>query len=229
MTNGIKLHILPTGAMHMDLSWLLLGPQVMAHRGDTAKKASWVEVPTHSVLIDHPDGKLLWDTGPPRNWEERWAPTGLTDFLPADAVAENMWLDSRLEQLGLVPEDIDYLLLGPHIKLDYDGLPFETVEGDTEILPGVTLIQAPGHTWGTMALRVDLPDSGTVLFASDAVFLEENYGPPATGAALIQDSVKWFASVEKIRSIASSTDATIVFGHDAKQLTTLKLTPDYYT
>jgi N-acyl homoserine lactone hydrolase len=29
---------------------------------------------------------------------------------------------------------------------DYDGLDFETESGDTEFLPGVTLIETPGHT-----------------------------------------------------------------------------------
>ena len=25
---------------------------------------------------------LLWDTSCPRDWEQRWAPTGLQDFFP---------------------------------------------------------------------------------------------------------------------------------------------------
>jgi N-acyl homoserine lactone hydrolase len=48
------------------------------------------------------------------------------------------------------------LFTGAHLKTDYEGLDFETVSGDTEFLPGVTLIEAPGHTPGTMALKVDL-------------------------------------------------------------------------
>ncbi|QYC44120.1 N-acyl homoserine lactonase [Nonomuraea coxensis DSM 45129] len=39
---------------------------------------------------------------------------------------------------------------GAHLKADYEGLDFTTVSGDTEILPGVTLIEAPGHTVGTI-------------------------------------------------------------------------------
>ncbi|MCA1696171.1 MAG: hypothetical protein LC749_16430, partial [Actinobacteria bacterium] len=37
---------------------------------------------------------------------------------------------------------------GGHLKADYENLSFETIAGDTEILPGVTLLQTPGHTPG---------------------------------------------------------------------------------
>ena len=36
------------------------------------------------------------------------------------------------------------LFTGAHLKTDYEGLNFETVSGDTEFLPGVTLIETPG-------------------------------------------------------------------------------------
>lgn len=270
MPDNISLQILPTGTMHADLTWLLLDPgQVIASRHQKDKPANWVGVPTHCVFIDHPDGKLLWDSGVPRDWETRWEPTGLHDFFPVDEVTEDMWLDSRLKQLGYEPNDIDYLLLshlhfdhagqadlwndaphtkvicskdeydgafgfegynlGAHVKKDYGNLSFETVEGDTEILPGVTLLQTPGHTWGTMSLQVDLPDTGTMIFTSDAIYRSESYGPPSIGAGIVYDSRKWFASVEKIRTIAEQTNATVVFGHDEEQITKLRTTPDSYT
>jgi N-acyl homoserine lactone hydrolase len=67
---------------------------------------------------------------------------------------------------------------GAHLKADYEGLEFETVSGDTEFLPGVTFIEAPGHTPGTMAMKVDLPETGTMIFTSDALCMGESYGPP---------------------------------------------------
>lgn len=269
-TDKIKLRIIPTGTMHADLTWLLIDPGRMATRSQPDKAKDWVEVPTHVVYIEHPNGqKLLWDAGVPRDWEERWGPTGLDQFFPVDAATEDMWLDSRLKQLGTEPGDIDYLLLshlhmdhaanakffqdsgttivideeekkgalsfdgyyqGAHIKSDYDGLAFTTVNEDTEILPGITLLRTPGHTWGTMSLQVDLADSGTMLFTSDSLYLKESYGPPAIAAGIVYDTVSWFRSVEKIRGIEERTGATVVFGHSADQLTQLRLGPDeYYT
>lgn len=49
------------------------------------------------------------------------------------------------------------------------------------------------------------------------------------GAGIVYDSRKWFASVEKIRTIAERTNATVVFGHDEEQITKLRTTPAYYS
>lgn len=79
-------------------------------------------------------------------------------------------------------------------------------------------------------MKVDLPDTGTMIFTSDAVYLGESYGPPATPAAIVSDLGDWYASVEKIRGIAEKSDATVVFGHDAEQLDSLRRAPDaFYT
>ena len=97
--------------------------------------------------------------------------------------------------------------------------------------PGVTLLETPGHTPGTMSMQVDLPDTGTMIFTSDAVYMGESYGPPTTPAAIVNDMGQFYSSVEKIRGIAERTDATVVFGHDAEQIKQLKLASQgaYYT
>ena len=57
-----------------------------------------------------------------------------------------------------------------------------------------------------------------MIFTSDAIYMGDSYGPPATPAAIVNDLGAWYSSVEKIRGIAEKTDATVVFGHDADQL-----------
>jgi glyoxylase-like metal-dependent hydrolase (beta-lactamase superfamily II) len=109
-------------------------------------------------------------------------------------------------------------------------LDLDTINEDTEILPGVTLLRTPGHTWGTLSLKVDLADAGVMIFASDSVYLKESYGPPPIAAGIVYDTVAWFKSVEKLRQIEQQTDATIVFGHSVAQLDELRLGPsNYYT
>lgn len=265
----MKLHILSTGVMECDLTWLLLeGGNTIRARADKDKPTPWGEAPTHAVLIEHPEGKVLWDTGVPRDWETRWAPTGFQEFFPVqEDPAGPGYLDSSLASLEVAPEDIDYLVLshlhfdhaanardfdngktriiandkeiegafgidgvfqGAHLKSDYEGLQIEAVSGDTEILPGISVIETPGHTWGTMSLKVDLPNDGTYIFTSDAVYLGNSWGPPATGAAIVWDNLKWLESVEKLRGIAEESNATVIFGHDADQYRTLKLAPEGY-
>jgi N-acyl homoserine lactone hydrolase len=266
MPTGTTVTIVPCGAMTADLTWLLLAPgRAMRSRQDKDKPAEWVDVPTHTVLVDTPDGKLLWDTSCPRDWEQRWAPTGLQDFFPYDKVSEEEYLDSRLKQLGVSLGDIDYVVLshlhfdhagnvrmfkdtdaklicsdkekefafgfegaftGAHLKADYEGLDFDTVSGDAEFLPGVTFIQTPGHTPGSMSMRVDLPDTGTMIFTADAVYMGDSYGPPPVAAAIVNNLEQFYTSVEKIRTLATESNATVVFGHDPDQIKQLRTAPD---
>jgi N-acyl homoserine lactone hydrolase len=264
-TDKTTVHVLSCGAMRCDLTWLLLQPgRAIASRKNPAKPAEWTDCPTHAVLIDHPEGRVLWDTSCPRDWENRWEPTGLHDFFPYDNVKEDEYFDARLRQLRLEPGDIDIVVMshlhfdhagnlkmfansgarlvchdkehefahgfdgpfkGAHVKTDYEGIKFETVSGDTEILPGVTLLETPGHTPGCMSLQVDLADTGTMIFTSDAVYMKASYGPPTVGAAIVWDSQAWLRSVEKLRNIAERTNATLVFGHDPDQIRELRVAP----
>lgn len=262
----MKLHILSTGVMECDHTWLLLKAgttiQPRAHKTDPVP---WGECPTHAVLIEHPDGLLLWDTGVPRDWEKRWEPTGFQEFFPVqEDPAGPGFLDSALADIGYSSSDIDILVLshlhfdhaanardfdngktriiandeeiegansidgvfkGAHLVSDYQGLPIEAVSGDAEILPGVSVIFTPGHTWGTMSLKVDLPNEGTHIFTSDAVYLGDSWGPPAVGAAIVWNNLAWLESVEKLRKIADESNATVIFGHDPEQRKQLRLSP----
>jgi N-acyl homoserine lactone hydrolase len=265
MTEKITAHVLACGAMHCDLTWLLLQPgRSITDRSHPDKPAEWINCPTHAVLVDHPEGKILWDTSCPRDWVDRWGPTGLQEFFPYDNVTEDEYLDTRLRQLGLEAGDIDIVIMshlhfdhagnlrtfarsgtrlicndkeyefatgfdglfkGAHLKTDYEGIKFEMVSGDTEIVPGVTVLETPGHTAGCMSLQVDLADSGTMIFTSDAVYMKASYGPPPVGAAIVWDNMAWLRSVEKLRGIAERTNATMVFGHDPDQINELRLAP----
>jgi N-acyl homoserine lactone hydrolase len=270
MATATKLSIIPCGAMRADLAWFLLKPGVTLHRvKDRDAAVVWSEVPTHVVLVDTPEGKLLWDTSCPRDWEQRWAPGGLQDFFAYDLVDEDEYFDSRLNAMGVGLNEIDYVVLshlhidhagnvglfknagarlicsdmekqfafgfeglcsGGHLKADYENLSFETIAGDTEILPGVTLIQTPGHTPGCMSMQVELADSGTMIFTSDAVFMGASYGPPVFPGVLVNNLEQFYASVEKLRALQDRTNATMVFGHDADQIHQLRTAPaGFYT
>lgn len=259
---GIRVQILDHGSMHCDLTWLVLKPELtIASRANPTLPRQWVETPAYTVLIEHSDGRILWDTAPPPNWEHHWAQAGNQEYFPYDTVEEDQFLQNKLKSIGLDLGAIDIVIashlhgdhvgnlravveagarpyctrdeldgatsfdgpyLGAHYKSDYEGLDFETFDGDAELMPGVRLIQTPGHTWGTCSLQVDLPKSGTMLFTSDAVYRTENWGPPSVGSAIVWDARCWAESVEKLRHIATMTDASLHFGHDAEQMRKLR-------
>lgn len=267
--SDMKLHFLSTGVMECDHTWLLLqAGNTIKSRHQKNDPPAWGDAPTHAVLIETDGQKILWDTGVPRDWEERWVPTGMQDYFPVKEDPSGPgYLDTALADLELTPEDIDVLVLshlhfdhaanakdfnngktrilahadeiegvksiegefaGAHLVSDFSGLPLEAIHGDDEIAPGVSVIHTPGHTWGTMSLRVDLPNEGTHIFTSDAVYLGASWGPPAIGAGIVWDSVQWLESVEKLRKIQEQTGAKMIFGHDAEQRETMKISPNGY-
>lgn len=121
MATANKVSVIPCGAMTADLTWLLLKPgRSITDRKHKDSPAPWVDVPTHCVLVETDEGKLLWDTSCPRDWEERWGPTGLQEFFPYDKVSEEEYLDSRLNQMGVGLDEIDYVVLS-HLHFDHAG------------------------------------------------------------------------------------------------------------
>jgi len=262
----IKVYVQHHGNMMCDYQWLLVSGARMASRHGRPQ-ASWGPCPTHTVVVDHPDGRLLFDTTCPRDWEQRWTRTAAYDFFPYEDVKPEQYFEERLKQLKLDPSDFKYVAMshlnldhagnlrlfkntdikiivhkdeykgamsipgeaqGFHLKSDYlmDGLRWVQVGEDTEIMDGVRLLEVPGHTWGTMCLMVDLPNTGTMIFTSDAAYMRESYGPPPAGAAIVYDSLAWLNSIERIRSFANLHDATIIFGHDPNQIKEIRLAPE---
>ncbi|MCL4439258.1 MAG: N-acyl homoserine lactonase family protein, partial [Firmicutes bacterium] len=61
---------------------------------------------------------------------------------------------------------------------------YEVIEGDVEIVPGVSLIYTPGHTPGTQGVLVKT-DNGKIFIAGDTIPLFENWeGPPGFNVRL---------------------------------------------
>lgn len=122
----------------------------------------------------------------------------------------------------------DHYLSGSYMRNHFDHpLRYELVEGDQEIVSGVAMLLAPGHTPGQAAVMVDLPETGTVILASDAVYVRENMDqdvPPGNcwSAAHAIDSIHRLALLEKTMA------ATLIPGHDPDVWTTLRKAPDYY-
>jgi N-acyl homoserine lactone hydrolase len=264
----MKVYFQNHGFLHCDMRWLLIANNFGSRR-NTSPPTTWYECPTLSLVIDHPDGKILFDTSCPRDWEDRWGPAGINEIFPYDAVKDEEFIDSSIKRLGLEPSDFKTVLLshlhfdhagnlrlfegsgarfvaqkaekegamaipgefqGAFIKKDYqNGFQIDTIEGDVEIAKGVQLITLPGHTWGTMGVLLDLPNSGPILYTSDAVYMKASYGPPPVGSPIVWSSLEWLNSVEKVRKLAEKHNARVVFSHDHDMVVNeLKLAPAYY-
>jgi glyoxylase-like metal-dependent hydrolase (beta-lactamase superfamily II) len=86
------------------------------------------------------------------------------------------------------------------------------LKGDTEILPGITCLLAPGHTPALQVVAVNTAQ-GTAIVGSDCGHLFRNYREDWP-SALIVDMITWMKTYDRLRARASSLD--LIFpGHDA--------------
>ena len=113
---------------------------------------------------------------------------------------------------------------------DAPGLRYRQVDGDTVLLPGITLIETGGHVPGHQSVLVHLPRTGPVLLAIDAINVtaqaDPDNGPPGP---FDMDAAGVRASVRKLRDLAAREGVALtIYGHDSAQWRTLKQAPDYY-
>jgi len=163
-------------------------------------------LPVYVHVIDHPDGRVLVDTG-------------LTDLHPA--VAD---MDPRLTPLS--EQDFDLasidIVVNTHLHFDHcggnhlfarrpiyvqrrelddarsqddytirewvdaPGVRYVPVEGEFELLPGIRLIPAPGHTPGTQVVVVETGGRPLVVAGDLAVTFGELDEPKTEGQQLVR-------------------------------------------
>jgi glyoxylase-like metal-dependent hydrolase (beta-lactamase superfamily II) len=90
------------------------------------------------------------------------------------------------------------------------------IEGDQEVLPGIELLLAPGHTPGLQAVAVNTA-RGTAIVGSACAHIFRNYEEEIP-SCFIADMVSWMKTYDKLKSRVSSPDLLFP-GHDIKMLT----------
>lgn len=125
----------------------------------------------------------------------------------------------------------DAPIVNGYIKSDFvgvDGIHFDPIDDSIKMADDLELIWLPGHTAGTLAVKVDLKNHGTIIYTSDAVNWQANLGPPIKLSAVFSDSLAMTKSIRRIHWLQRESDALLIFGHDLEQFNKLKLSPDYY-
>ncbi len=103
------------------------------------------------------------------------------------------------------------------------------VDGDTELLPGLELIETSGHVPGHQSVLVRLPKTGAVLFTVDAVPFAEGFTRDAQGDGSNPNGEAGRASTIKLLDLVEREQiGLVIFGHDAEQWETLKKAPEFY-
>ncbi len=112
---------------------------------------------------------------------------------------------------------------------DNPALHYRLIEGDTELLPGISLLETSGHCPGHQSVMVKLPQTGKVLLAIDAVAMERSFTPDRRAWPLDDDEEQLRASTRKLLDLVERERvALVIFGHDGQQWQTLRKAPDFY-
>ncbi len=112
---------------------------------------------------------------------------------------------------------------------DHPALRYRLIDGDTELLPGLTLIETSGHAPGHQSVLVHLPQTGMILLAIDAVVLRRLFTTDRKAWPL-ENEEQLRASTRKLLDLVEREHVTLViFGHDGQQWQTLKKAPAYYS
>jgi N-acyl homoserine lactone hydrolase len=110
---------------------------------------------------------------------------------------------------------------------DHPSLQYTLVDGDEEVLPGISLIKTSGHVPGHQSVMVRLQSSRKILLAIDAI---SRAGALEPGSRAVHpfdmDAQGTRQSIAKLRSIIHEEGIKdIIYGHDALQWPTLLKAP----
>jgi N-acyl homoserine lactone hydrolase len=117
-------------------------------------------------VIEHPDGRILVDTGlidSTPEIDEQWSPQFDPDAIPRDVA----------------------FVVNTHLHFDHCGgnrLFAVELDGARELAPGVRVLPTPGHTPGHQSVLVDT-DDGLVVVAGDVAYSWEEFDEPTNEAA----------------------------------------------
>jgi N-acyl homoserine lactone hydrolase len=178
-------------------------------------------MPVYVHVIDHPDGRVVVDTG-------------MTELHPAVADMEPR-LQPLSEQAGFDLAGID-IVVNTHLHFDHcggnhlfagkpiyvqrqelhdartkddytirewvdaPGVQYVPIDGERELLPGLRLVPAPGHTRGSQVIVVETAERPIVIGGDMAVWFGELDEPHTKGQLLVRaldPELVWLAHVQE--------------------------------
>jgi N-acyl homoserine lactone hydrolase len=163
-------------------------------------------LPVYVHVIDHPDGRVLVDTGLTElhpaiaDMDPRLTPLSEQDFDLASidmVVNTHMHFDHcggnhlfagrpiyvQRRELDDARSEDDYTI---REWVDASGVRYVPVDGELELLPGIRLVPAPGHTPGTQVVVVETGGRPLVVAGDLAVSFGDLDEPQTEGQQLVR-------------------------------------------
>jgi N-acyl homoserine lactone hydrolase len=116
-----------------------------------------------------------------------------------------------------------------YIHEDYDSpaMDWRLVDGDWEVMPGLTMIDTRGHTEGHMSAVVTLPNTGVVVLPFDAGDLQENFDEEILPGSTV-DAPAALVAIRRIKRILAETGGQMILFHDPVAIQATRLAPAFY-
>jgi N-acyl homoserine lactone hydrolase len=170
-------------------------------------------------VIDHPDGRVLVDTGikephpaaadlDPRVW-----PLSTQDFDPASVdvvVNTHLHFDHCGENhlfagtpIYVQRRELEDARAGGYTIpewVDAPGVTYEAIDGEHELLPGIRLVPAPGHSDGMQVVVIETGARPIVVGGDVAVWFGELDEPQSAGQLRVRDldpELVWLTHVQE--------------------------------
>ena len=269
-TPEMKLHIIKSGTLFCQKKYIVYknSEDMTQVYGDEVT----FEMPVYGVLIQHPEGNILFDAG--CHFEERQLEGYKQAFAP-----DNGDPQAFITNLSKVdsPDNIDHIILS-HLHTDHTGfidrfpnaqiyigqkaftelfekdsikensqyaadvrvwmqsglkwnMITDEIYTETKFLDGISIIPfGDGHSYGMIALLVELSETGNIILCSDVSHTAENFGPPSIYPidSLCIDKTGYVDSHSFLRELAKKKNAQIWFSHDSEQFATMKMAGEGY-
>ena len=114
----MEIYLLDRGRIQADLNFAL-DAEVAAVHSDRSPTLQYEEYAVWNLLVDHPEGTVLWDTGSHPEAADGYWPRPLFEAFAHTNAAERD-LETALDEVGYTVDDID-LVVQSHLHLDHAG------------------------------------------------------------------------------------------------------------
>jgi N-acyl homoserine lactone hydrolase len=122
----------------------------------------------------------------------------------------------------------DSIFAQAYLKNHFDHpLNYQLIEGDKEIMDGVSVISSYGHTPGHQSLFLDLPKTGKAILVGDAIYTWENIEKEVP-AGNCWNPVVAMESHYKVKHLADKTKGKLFITHDPNFWKYTKKSPEFY-
>jgi N-acyl homoserine lactone hydrolase len=112
-------------------------------------------------------------------------------------------------------------------NFDLPGYRWRLLDGDAELVPGLTILRTDGHTPGHQSMLVELPQTGPVILSGDACYWREHVEAERVPGVVWNPSAA-LHSIKRLKTLARLVGGRIFPAHDPAFWKSVRQAPDAY-